>query len=124
MLAIEGAQLAAMKLLPERKAKVEVTDFFGGTALLFCFNQPTACAQLPLDGKANIDKQSNNGLSTLMLAARNGNEGVVKLLLQRRADTSLHSRGRTAVDMAHDSLLHLPVPEAPPAPFPKLSRGC
>lgn len=122
MLAARRAQVEAVRLLLEQMANADATDIWGSTALHMCLHDRHECAQLLLDAKADVDKQTRAGSSALMHAARHSNSDLAKLLLQRRADTSLRDwNSQTAIDLAHDSLKHLfvPVPDAPPAPFPK-----
>ena len=85
-------------------------------------------AELLLDAKANVDATSKSGHTALMFAVNNQYPRLVKLLLERKADTSLtvtepgnSDFGKTAIDLAcnDNEMLFLfakPAPPAPPAP--------
>jgi ankyrin repeat protein len=57
--------------------------------------------RLLLDKNTNVDIQTNEGTTALMIASANGHSEVVKLLLDKGASTSLKNKfGKTAVDVA------------------------
>jgi ankyrin repeat protein len=57
-------------------------------------------ARILLEHGADPNRTDRDGDSALMYAARKGNTGIVKLLLQKKADVNLRSGGQTAVSIA------------------------
>ncbi|NKD55635.1 MULTISPECIES: ankyrin repeat domain-containing protein [unclassified Haematospirillum] len=96
---------AAVDLLLKHKARINATDSFGNTALMWAADQGNlTLAKKLLDAGANPDLQNRQGMSALMRAARRGNAPVVELLLQRGVDTGMTDyTGRDALDMARES---------------------
>lgn len=49
-----------------------------------------------------LNAENDNGVTALMVASRNGNLPAVQILFDKRADVSMQSQGKTALDMARD----------------------
>ena len=91
-------------------------------------NGHSETAALLLDNGAQIDKRNARDQTPLMLAV-NRKSKCVKLLLERKADATAASGGKTALDIAQEKKLDEIVallqfataatpPAAPPAPVP------
>lgn len=102
MLASFKGNLSAVQALLARGA---VVNHEGWTALHYAVtNNQWAIAQLLLSAKAAVDALSPNQTTPLMMAARNGNIELVKLLLQRGAnDTLKNTAGLSAEDFARQA---------------------
>lgn len=115
--AVYKGNLKVVEFLVERKAHPD-------TALhLACQDGRVQIVKFLLDSGADINIRGNGGWTVLMRACVNNQLDVIKQLVERRADCSLKdSNGQSALEWAHDSIKHLlvPVPVAPPAPFPSL----
>lgn len=102
MLAALKGRLALANRLIERKAEVNKP---GWTPLhyasTFAGPESTAMVRLLLEHHAFIDAESPNRSTPLMMAARYGNPGVVKLLLEEGADPLVkNEKGLSAIDFA------------------------
>src|SRR5690348_15394046 len=74
-------QLAAMQLLLERKANIEAANSHGYTALHCCYKaKKPECAAFLLDCKTDINQQTLDGETLLLLTAGHGQEALFKLL--------------------------------------------
>src|SRR5689334_16801300 len=66
MIAASNHQLAAMKLLVQHKADIELTDRDGDTALHRCWAHAPEHTEFLLDCKADIDKANHEGNTVLI----------------------------------------------------------
>jgi uncharacterized protein len=74
-----------------------------GTA---AFVRSIPLARLLLDGGADVNGQAEGGFTALHTAAQNGDEELVRLLLERGADRSLSTdQGRRPFDLAQSDRL-------------------
>ena len=90
MLAALKGQTDWMRRLIDRRARIELS---GWSPLHYAAAGPdTAAVALLLDRGARIDARSPNGTTALMMAARNGPESSVDLLLRRGADPRLRNQ--------------------------------
>jgi len=128
--------LLICKHLMEQKADAHAVDKCSGSALheaSFC-NRPEI-AQLLLDAGVSLNAASSSGYTALMWAVRSHALDVVKLLLERKADTRPTCirgicKGMNALDMAvgtaHDGIIALlhehSKPPAPHAPRPSFMQ--
>jgi ankyrin repeat protein len=101
MAALKG-RLALARRLIERKAEVNKTGWTPlHYAATFAGAESAAMVRLLLENHAYIDAESPNRSTPLMMAARYGNTGVVKLLLEEGADPLLkNQQGMSAIDFA------------------------
>lgn len=93
--------------------QVRVRDCLGCTPLMRSIvnEVPLEITQeLLAKGPCVIDEQDDNGKTALMIAAKQGNEAVVGLLLAAKASTSIKDRkGRTALWYARERIRGVPV---------------
>ena len=107
-LAVFAEQDDAARLLLERGADVNVRSTGAvvrvpplGTA---AFVRSTRLAGVLLDAGADVNAQGEGGFTALHAAAQNGDEALVRLLLERGADPALaNDRGETPRDLASDA---------------------
>ena len=99
MLTAIAGDLQASQQLVARGAKVQ---FPGWSPIHYAASGPnTRLVQWLLDQGANVDAESPNGTTPLMLAAQHAPEGTVDLLLKRGADPrKRNQRGLQALDYA------------------------
>ena len=121
-------KLDAVKVLVEHKAEIDRSDTFRHTALHLAGNKGHAdIAAFLLDSGAEINKRNRKGETALLAAVDHNQPSCVKLLLERKADTTITSRGQSALDIAKEekfdeiaSILQFAAtaapPPAPPAP--------
>ena len=107
ILAARNGSLEAVKLLVEHKAALNKGDEFGWTSLhVACLNGSADIAAFLLDNGANIEKRTGDaGETPLLIAASYDQPSCVKLLIDRKADTSAkatngHWKRMTALDIA------------------------
>lgn len=100
--ALEGRLKAVLPLI---KAGSEINPKSGWFPLAYAaFNGHTDVLQTLLDNGANVDAQSDNGNTALMIASRNGHVEIIKLLLARKATTRLkNQQGQTALQIAQQA---------------------
>lgn len=99
MLAAIAGELEASQQLVARGAQVQ---FPGWSPIHYAASGPnTRLVQWLLDRGAQVDAESPNGTTPLMLAAQHAPEGTVELLLKRGADPrKRNQRGLQAADYA------------------------
>jgi ankyrin repeat protein len=89
-----------VKLLLKHKANVQLADRKGWNALMLCRSH-TIAAMLLKNGAMVNHQHAVSGITTLMIAAEEGNELMVKLLLQEGANPAMTSKdGLTAAHFA------------------------
>lgn len=95
----------AVDILLQQKARINATDSFGNTALMWAADQDNLqLLEKLLDAGAKPDLQNRQGLNALMRAARRGNAGAVELLLKQGIDTDATDyTGRNALEMAREN---------------------
>ena len=87
MYAAAFGNVGQMKLLLESGAAVNARNAFNATALIWAGGDPVK-SQMLLDHGADVNVRTQQGRTALMVAAkRNGNAALVRLLLERGADT-------------------------------------
>ncbi len=87
--AAESGSIEAMRLLIAAGADVNAANAFGATPLMFAAGQPEKAALL-LSRGANVNARSKTGRTPLLLAAiHSGNAAIVKMLLDRGAQTGV-----------------------------------
>lgn len=88
-----------IKILVQNGAKLEVKDVDGETAT----SKSPELVQVLLGGGANPNTQGEDGWTALMMAARDGNYEITKLLLEAGADLYLGRDmfGRSALDISN-----------------------
>jgi len=109
-LAVFAQQEDAVALLIERGADVNALSNASfarvpplGTA---AFVRSVALARRLLDAGADVNGQGEGGFTALHTAAQNGDESLIRLLLERGADPTIEmSDGRRATDLAADDAL-------------------
>ena len=80
-----------------------LTNIYGNNAIMWAAMKNNIDILEKLDiTSENINLRNNAGHTALMLAARRGNEDIVKFLLKMGADSSLRSKGKTALDYAKE----------------------
>ncbi len=102
MLTAIAGDLDASQRLVARGAKVQIP---GWSPIHYAASGPNVkLVQWLLDQGAQVDAESPNGTTPLMLAAQHAPEGTVELLLQRGADPrKRNQRGLQAIDYAESS---------------------
>ena len=105
MLAVESGNVAIVKLLLENRANPDRADDMGNTALMYAV--PGAdldvMEALVMGGKTSLDSQNRQGMTALMMAARDGKHALVQYLLEAGAKHQLTDyTGRTALDWAKE----------------------
>ena len=99
MLAAWFRHEAIVTLLLESGANVNAATSHGQTALILAGNANIVEKLLSYEADAN--KQTNDGWTALMRAARRNNKDIVILLLDNGADTTLtNNKGKTAEQLA------------------------
>lgn len=104
--AAQKGDATVIKYLLEYGANVNASDKFAMTPLHRAaeMGRLDAIVALGADKQINIDSRGIKDSTPLMLAAQNGHIEIVKLLLERGADSTLRDRnGRTARDRAEDA---------------------
>lgn len=93
--------IETMKMLLDAGADVNAANDFNVTALLWC-SRDAAKARLLIEHGANVNVQSKQGRTPLMLASiRDGGSDIVALLLSKGADVKVKdNRGDTALGLA------------------------
>lgn len=102
MVATSGGHVAAIELLLECDAEVNLRDRNGDTALKRAAeNGHYAAAELLISRKANLDLPDVEGGTPLMFACQSGHIRLVSLLLESGARANLYSiNGLTAIKVA------------------------
>ena len=103
-------QLACVKLLVDAKANPDKPNAEDGLSSLHCAvgSDYVEIAAFLIDNGADINKQSTQaGLTPLMKAVMHNHPQSVKLLLERKAITSVRAtggayQGKTAIDLANE----------------------
>ncbi|RYG49429.1 ankyrin repeat domain-containing protein [bacterium] len=107
--AVQNGSVEATRALLELGAESDALNSISETALHQAWNP--AVAALLLDAGADIDRVGGQGYSLLMTAAEEGNEPLVKFLLERGASVAATSTGATALHYAmlsdEDSVIDL-----------------
>jgi ankyrin repeat protein len=109
-LAVFAEELEAARLLIERGADVSVRSTSEvarvpplGTA---AFVRSASLAALLLGGGADVDGQGEGGFTALHTAAANGDEPLVRLLLEHGADPTIpNAAGKRPVELARDATI-------------------
>ncbi len=100
----DGALISTAKLLIEKKANLEAKDNNGHTTLhKASYLGQLELARLLIDAGANINSKGNFGETPLMLAVQGNKPNIVEYLVQQGADTSIDSKGWTALKLAEQS---------------------
>ena len=106
-LAVFGRQEEAARILIDHGADVDALS--GGEIARVpplgtaAFVRSVPLAQVLLDAGADVNRQGEGGSTALHSAAQNGDEELIRLLLERGADPGLASAdGRRAADFAAD----------------------
>jgi ankyrin repeat protein len=100
MLAVQGGHTEMVKLLLKHGANQQLTDRKGWNALMLCRSH-TMAALLLKNGAAINHQTPAAGITALMVAAEEGNELMVKLLLQSGANSATTSKeGLNAAEYA------------------------
>jgi ankyrin repeat protein len=96
--------IESMRMLLDAGADVNAANDFNATALLWCARD-AAKARLLIEHGANVNIQSKQGRTPLMLAAlRDGGSDIVALLLAKGADVKAKdNRGDTALGLAAET---------------------
>jgi len=96
--------IESMRMLLDAGADVNAVNDFNATALLWCARD-AAKARLLIEHGANVNIQSKQGRTPLMLAAlRDGGSDIVALLLAKGADVKAKdNRGDTALGLAAET---------------------
>ena len=104
IIAARNAQHETAQFLLDRKATVDKMDSNGSTALHHaCYSGNAGIAGLLLDNGAAIEARQGHGFgdTALILAVSANSPSCVKLLLERKADTTVATEvGRTAIGVA------------------------
>ena len=134
-----SGQLEAVKLIVAHKATVDKPDEKGYTALhRAAFRGHARIVAFLLDHGASLESRNTWGDTALTFAAKANRHDCVKVLLERKADSSAKvgsgvNQGQTALDIATrkrygavESLLQFAStaapPPAPPAPAPRVDE--
>lgn len=98
---------AAVKSLVERflvdRDKKRVEDVLAAGLASACKLGRAASAKVLIELKADPNEADSLGKTILMQAAENGHQGVVRLLLEKRADPGGEYLGLTAESMAKNA---------------------
>ena len=102
MVAAQKDDHKIVKILLSKKAKVDLQDKDGKSALMYSLSSlgDGKSAKLLLSKGANSNLQDNEGISPLILASEKGNAEMVKLLLTHKAQVDLQDKN------GNSSLMH------------------
>lgn len=105
--AASNGQEAAVRILLDEGANIEVSDDYGNTPLILAARHGhEAVVRLLLEKGANIEAKDKYGSSPLISAACMGRKAVVGTLLEMGANTEAeNNHGRTAYDCAKNNTI-------------------
>ena len=85
MLAVEAADMEAMKFLLDQGARIDCRDNFGQTTLMYPASIGNCdIVKLLLANSANIDVESSNGTTAIKIALKQRHVNIVELLSNKK----------------------------------------
>ena len=94
--AVSGQGLTPLMIVAAQTGPAEGSIFLPGSA------RPTDVAKALVGKGADIDAQSDNGMTALMIAASNNSAPMIGLLIDAGADPAIkNAQGQTAEDVAN-----------------------
>jgi len=105
--AIYEKDIDAIKVFIEHEFDINTLDDYGNTALITILNKnndtDNEIAKLLIYNEANINVKNNDNITALIMASRNCNTEIVRLLLENELDDiNNKGNGRTALEWALD----------------------
>jgi ankyrin repeat protein len=86
IIALENEHFDLVKEMVEENADLNFQTIDGNTALIVALSKSSEITEMLLDRGADPDLKTDNGITTLMLAAQNGDVDVIKKILVKSAN--------------------------------------